>query len=188
MGIKNWIWTSEEYDREKPVLCLFRKVFHLDRLIDQPAYIKVSADTRYRLYVNGHYVCNGPRRGDDKQWFYERIDINPYLKNGDNVIGAMVLRYPPVPYRGFRSAWRTQTPGFIILSENELVPSTDDTWKSRIAREVNIDCRNREYIRLYQEETVKGSLLLRNWNSCDLDDSDWAGIITYRSDLLSPSV
>ena len=188
MSIKNWIWTSEEYDREKPVLCFFRKAFNLDSLIDQPVYVKVSADTRYRLYVNGHYVCNGPRRGDDKQWFYERIDINPYLKNGVNVIGAMALRYPPVPYRGFRSAWRTQTPGLIIRSENELVPSTDDTWKSRIAREVSIDCRNREYVRLFQEETVKGSLLLSNWNSCALDDSDWAGIITYRSDLLSPSV
>lgn len=188
MNIKNWIWTSETYDKERPVLCYFRKTFVLDEQIDQPVYVKVSADTRYRLYVNGRYICNGPRRGDDKQWFYERVDIQPYLKEGSNVIGAAVLRYPPVPYRGFRSAWRTQTPGLTILSEDDRIPTTDDSWKSRVVKEASVTSRNREYIRLFQEETVQGDPIFRDWCRDCLDDSGWAGVITYRSDLLSPSV
>lgn len=111
MSIRNWIWTKEQYDHEKPVMVFFRRSFTLAELPAEPVFVQVSADTRYRFYVNGHFVCTGPRRGDDKQWFYERADIRRFLKEGENVLAAAVLRYPPIPYRGFRSAWRTQTPG-----------------------------------------------------------------------------
>lgn len=188
MTIKNWIWTKEKYDQDRPVVCFFRRSFIISELPDIPVYVQVSADTRYRFYVNGSFVCTGPRRGDDKQWFYERVDIKEYLKSGDNVVSAEVLRYPPVPYRGFRSAWRTQTPGFMMISESDLVPSSDTDWKCRIADEIEISCRDREYIRLFQEETVRGDILLKRWNKPGFDDSDWKEPVTYPPFLLVPSV
>lgn len=188
MSRQNWIWTDQAFDKEKAVLVFFRKSFEIEEEIDSPSFIKISADTRYRLYVNGTYVCTGPRKGDDKQWYYERIDINPYLKKGKNIIAVSVLRYPPIPYRGYRSAWRTATPGLIVLSENDTVPSTDLTWISKVAEEVSVDAKNREYIRLFQEETVYGSSLLKNWNKTECDESNWTSVFTYKSDLLSPAV
>ncbi len=188
MSVKNWIWTKDQYDHDKPVMVFFRRSFTLDTIPGEPVFVQVTADTRYRFYVNGHFVCTGPRRGDDKQWFYERIDIRQYLSEGENVLAAAVLRYPPVPYRGFRSAWRTQTPGFMLTSECEAVPSSDVSWKCRIAHEIEVGCRDREYIRLFQEETVKGDLLLKRWNKAGFDDSAWNEPMTYPPFLLVPSV
>lgn len=188
MSVKNWIWTKDQYDHDKPVMVFFRRSFTLDRIPGEPVFVQVTADTRYRFYVNGHFLCTGPRRGDDKQWFYERVDIRKYLNEGENVLAASVLRYPPVPYRGFRSAWRTQTPGFMLTSECEAVPSSDVSWKCRIAEEIEVGCRDREYIRLFQEETVKGDLILKRWNRAGFDDSAWNEPMTYPPFLLVPSV
>ena len=67
----------------------FRKNFDLK---EKPAefIIHISADNRYRLFVNGTPVCFGPARGDLKHWFFESIDIAPFLKPGNNLIAATV--------------------------------------------------------------------------------------------------
>ena len=67
----------------------FRKIF---RIKDLPVtyVINVSADNRYRLFVNGTPVCYGPARGDLSHWYFETVDIAPLLKEGDNVLAALV--------------------------------------------------------------------------------------------------
>jgi len=55
--------------------------------------IDVSADQRYKLYVNGHMVAHGPQRGDLNQWFYDCVDIQPYLHEGDNDVRAVVWNF-----------------------------------------------------------------------------------------------
>jgi alpha-L-rhamnosidase len=67
----------------------FRKDFELAQ---QPASfpIRVSADNRYRLYVNGVEVSNGPARGDLLHWRYEALDIAAHLHAGRNAIAALV--------------------------------------------------------------------------------------------------
>ena len=52
--------------------------------------VKVSADNRYKLYVNGMLVSAGPARGDTYYWNYETVDLAPYLMAGKNVVGAIV--------------------------------------------------------------------------------------------------
>jgi hypothetical protein len=67
----------------------FRKTFEV---ITKPAsfIIHVSADNRYKLYVNEKLISLGPARGDLMYWNYETIDIAPYLQTGKNVIAALV--------------------------------------------------------------------------------------------------
>ena len=67
----------------------FRRVFDLKEV---PAQFKinVSADNRYRLFVNGKSVSTGPARGDLQHWFFDTVDIAPFLKKGKNVIAALV--------------------------------------------------------------------------------------------------
>ncbi|SDD03921.1 family 78 glycoside hydrolase catalytic domain [Niabella drilacis] len=67
----------------------FRKSFSLSH---QPAryLINVSADNRYRLFVNGVPVSQGPARGDLLHWYYEQVDIAHCLKQGSNTIAAVV--------------------------------------------------------------------------------------------------
>ncbi|HLN73610.1 MAG TPA: hypothetical protein VK205_09965, partial [Prolixibacteraceae bacterium] len=52
----------------------FRKSFDLNA-VPSEFIIHISADNRYRLFVNGQAVCFGPQRGDLAHWYYESIDI-----------------------------------------------------------------------------------------------------------------
>src|SRR5581483_6338335 len=45
----------------------FRKSFTVDT-IPRSLVVHVSADNRYRLFVNGYPVCSGPARGDLAHW------------------------------------------------------------------------------------------------------------------------
>lgn len=83
-------WIDEpSSEPTKPGVYHFRRDF---LLAQRPASfpIRVSADNRYRLYVNGVEVSNGPARGDLLHWRYEAVDIAAQLHPGKNVIAALV--------------------------------------------------------------------------------------------------
>ncbi len=119
-----WITCPEISGKEFGVY-LFRKSVQFDRVPKQ-FIVHVSADNRYKLYVNGQYVSNGPARGDLMKWYFETIDIAPYLVDGENTIGALVWNFSYVrPHAQFSD--RT---GFIMQgnSESENIINTDKSW------------------------------------------------------------
>jgi hypothetical protein len=94
---------------------LFRRSFALGRPPER-AVAKMSADSRYRMYVNGRSVAFGPCKGDDKAWFYDEADIAPMLRAGENVLAAVVLRYSLLR-NGNHSVWRTRAPGLYFCCQ-----------------------------------------------------------------------
>jgi alpha-L-rhamnosidase len=104
----------------------FRKVFNLN---SKPAsfIIRVSADNRYKLYVNGTLVSLGPARGDIYHWNYETVDIAPYLNTGKNIIASTV--WNEAEYRP--EAQITLRTGFILQggSPAEEILNTDTSWR-----------------------------------------------------------
>ncbi len=70
----------------------FRKSFTLER-VPASFVIHVSADNRYRLFVNGTSVSLGPARSDLDHWRFETVDIAPQLKPGRNVLAAVVWNF-----------------------------------------------------------------------------------------------
>lgn len=86
---------------------IFRKTFQLPAA---PGHLLayISGDNRYKLYVNGKYVTNGPARGDLLHWNYETIDLAPWLKAGENLIAAEVINYGdyrPLAQQTFQTAF-----------------------------------------------------------------------------------
>ena len=53
--------------------------------------VRISADGRYKLYVNGALVCFGPCKGDDKRRYADELNLRPFLKTGRNVLAVEVL-------------------------------------------------------------------------------------------------
>ena len=104
----------------------FRKTVALDN-IPVKFIVHVSADNRYRLFVNGKAVCNGPARGDLYNWYFETVDIAPFLHKGNNIIAALVWNmgvYAPVAQITNQTAFVLQGDG-----ETEKIINTGDTWK-----------------------------------------------------------
>lgn len=104
----------------------FRKSFDLNK-IPEKFIIHVSADNRYKLYVNGTFVSLGPARCDIYNWNFETVDISPWLKDGKNTLAAVVWNYAekkPVAQISFNQT------GFILQgnTDTEKVVNTDTTW------------------------------------------------------------
>lgn len=110
-----WIWLPEynDYDDELAgEFVLFRKTLDLQE-IPSTCDLHVSADTRYRLFINGASVAFGPCKSYPSRWYYETIDVSPHLRPGTNVITAKVLRFFPSQI-GSSSMMKANVPGFIL--------------------------------------------------------------------------
>ena len=81
----NWIWlpTWTAEDKENLALVLFRKEVEITGT-PIAGKITISADSRYKLYVNGELVEVGPSKGDRQVWYADDVELLPFLKKGKN--------------------------------------------------------------------------------------------------------
>lgn len=87
-----WIGCHAEKSGADLRVAYFRKSAQLNTVPDAHL-IRVSADNRYKLFVNGVLVSLGPARSDLSNWNYETVDIAPYLRQGKNTLAAVVWNY-----------------------------------------------------------------------------------------------
>jgi alpha-L-rhamnosidase len=154
----------------------FRKSFNLDA---KPSkfIVHVSADNRYRLFVNGKAVCYGPARGDLYNWYFETIDIAPFLKNGNNTIASLVWNmgvYAPVAQVSNRTAFVMQG-----NTEKESVVNTGTGWKvfkNQSYKPCSIDNgqRLRTYMVIGPGDEVDAASYPWGWETQSFDDSKWS--------------
>ncbi len=96
-----WLKLPEEEIREKQILqgdmtgrfAYFRCEAEMPRGARLTA--DVSANSRYRLWVNGEPVISGPCKGDGFRQYYETVDLTDCLREGKNVFCAQVLFNDP---------------------------------------------------------------------------------------------
>ena len=92
----NWIWTPDwsAEDRQETRIIYFRNAFELES-IPSSLLIRISADSGYKLYVNGCFVQSGPQKALNlMEWYVDSAELTPFLKVGKNVVSVEVLRYP----------------------------------------------------------------------------------------------
>lgn len=164
----NWIAMHSKPGSEYGIY-YFRKHITLDH---QPAAFNVfvSADNRYKLYVNEKLVSLGPARGDQYNWNYETVNLAPYLHKGKNIIAALVFneaQYRPVAQISFRTAFMLQG-----ATQAEDSINTNKSWRCTKA------LAYQPYPGYFPLMASKGEIVdmnrsIKNWNSVDLDDSNW---------------
>lgn len=133
-----WVWLPDWQDFDVSGsagrLVEFRREFDLMDLTACPIYL--TADTRYKLVVNGHRVSLGPGRGSPQHWLYDEIDIGPWLKRGHNVINVTVMRWFKT-VRGGLPFVRADVPGFTLMGEiGDIDLSSDKGWVTRARNDV----------------------------------------------------
>lgn len=80
----SWIWKQRDrYDGYNDTIEA-RRSFELGACAS--ASLRITADTYYRLFVNGQWVNDGPGRSWPDHFQFDVIDVAPYLKTGENEI------------------------------------------------------------------------------------------------------
>ncbi len=112
---------------------LLRKRFTLPAP-PRAAQLRLTADDYYKLWVNGHFVGQGPAPGYPWHHYYDVWDIAPWLLAGGNVIAAHVY------YQGLLTrVWVSldQRMGLVAEADIELEDgrrmqiTSDDSWRFR---------------------------------------------------------
>ncbi len=151
-------------------------VFHFRKTFDLPTkpdafIIHISADNRYRLFVNGIEVCRGPARGDLAHWRFETIDIAGYLNPGKNVLAAIVWNfgtYMPLAQMSFKTA-------FIVQGDNSMeeIVNTDKSWKVYKNEAYKPPAARPPSTVVGPGDEVDGSLYPYGWEQAGFDDESW---------------
>ncbi len=150
----------------------FRKTINIAAIPDK-LIVNVSADNRYRLYINGKAVSMGPERGDIQHWKYETVDIAPFLKIGKNVIAALVFNMGdnmPMAQISLRTAF--------VFSFKDTAFSKFNTgisdWKVMHNKAYSpLYYDSKEYYVVGVNDRVDGSLYPWGWEEIEYDDQNW---------------
>ena len=166
----SWIAVPDEAPTGYGVY-LFRKMIDLNSKPDS-FVIHVSADNRYKLFVNEKQVSLGPARGDLDHWHFATLDIAPFLHAGKNIIAAQVWN---------EGEWRPEgqislRTGFILQgsdhNKNEI--KTDSNWKC--IRDVSfhpIRFNTPTYYVAGPGEQLDMNKYLADWKTPDFNDDHW---------------
>ena len=155
-------------------------VLHFRRALDLPSApssyrVRVSADNRFILYVNGQRVGDGPARGDLTHWRYELFELAPYLKSGRNLITATVWNFGVLaPIAQF-----TDRTAFLLESEavgpNSI--STPEAWQVEVEPGHRPLDRStvtlQQYMAAGPGEEIDAAHYDWNWSSPSLTGAAW---------------
>ncbi|MGC4106322.1 MAG: family 78 glycoside hydrolase catalytic domain [Thermomicrobiales bacterium] len=164
-----WIWDSGD-PSPRNAWRWFRRRFDLTQPAPD-ATIRITADTRYRLWVNGTPVGHGPVRGFTAHWFVDTWEIGHLLRtDGPNVVAVHVLHFGVATFTTFR-----QRGG--LLAEIDLGGTpigTDAAWKI-LTPPIHDPRASRISCQLGFTEQIDARALDTDapWTDPDFDDSAW---------------
>jgi hypothetical protein len=158
-------------------------VYHFRKTLELPGapgrfLVHVSADNRYRLFVNGRFVAAGPPQSDLRNWHFNTINLGPYLRAGRNVLAAVVWNggeHRPMAQISHRT-------GFVLQGDTEMEKpvNTGTSWKAfRDPAYSPLDWRDVDKRLEYQYyvagsmERVDGARYPWGWEQPEFDDSEW---------------
>ncbi|MBO5286813.1 MAG: hypothetical protein J6B34_01670 [Clostridia bacterium] len=110
-----------------------KKSFNIDVVRD--AKVEVSAQARYKLYINGSLVAFGPCKGTREKTYFDTVDVTNYLKVGENNIFVELLQLVSTDMEGKMSpiegVLRVGSAIFVMeLTCGEVTVKTDESWLS----------------------------------------------------------
>ena len=153
----------------------FRKKFLLSA-VPKKFLIHVTADNRYRLFINGKAVGRGPARGDLYNWNFETYDIAPYIHDGENLIAALVWNMAenaPV-------AQVSNQTGFLLEADdtNQKTVNTNASWK--VFRDtaytlcaLNMGAELHSYMVVGPGDEVQANSYPWGWEQLSYDEKNW---------------
>jgi Alpha-L-rhamnosidase N-terminal domain./Bacterial alpha-L-rhamnosidase. len=168
----DWIWTKKCL---KNSYVAFRKSFELAEA-PSSAVAAAAADSKYKLWVNGEVAVldGGLKRGPTYSGtYYENVELAPYLKQGRNVVVALVDYFGEDGFDHNDSG----KGGFLFEAEiGGIRVSSGADWKAEriknYRRDFFISLYSPNY-RLAESREIYDAAGERDFISPDFDDSGW---------------
>jgi alpha-L-rhamnosidase len=184
----NFIWHPENgLYFEIPIngFCFFRKEFETPGSADA-VLLRITADSKYMLYVNGEYVARGPCRSDPRWQYFDEIDISGFLHAGVNCIGILALHYG---YGTGQTMERVQAVAAecrtVRREQESVVTATGRDWRCLVA-----ECYDSNAPRVNGRqgpiEIFDGREYPEGWHTPGYDDSTWKPASVLRPANNSP--
>ena len=109
----------------------FKKSFTLDSVCG--GVVEISAQARYKLFINGEMVGVGPCKGTREKTYFDTICVEDYLKVGENEIFCEVLQLVSTDMEGKMAPIEgvTRVGSAILTMElraGDTVLQTDESW------------------------------------------------------------
>ncbi|MFW6145705.1 MAG: alpha-L-rhamnosidase C-terminal domain-containing protein [Planctomycetota bacterium] len=178
----HWIWDRfSEGPPEDLINCLFRRRFDASELGEAPT-LRISADSRYKAYLNGELISRGPCRGTLEYYNYETIDLTRRLRAGENVLAVEVRWYG----KHFPQAEIHRMPGLWAMLGGASRPDvivTDASWKlfptdAYAPDPIPAPQPLSSYCVVDPCEDIDLRRLPLGWTEPDFDDASWARAAT----------
>lgn len=106
---------------------LARKSFHLEKTSSE-AWLRITADDYYKLYINGRFAGQGPAQGYVHHYYYNCHDVSAFLQPGENVIAVHVY-YHGLICRSYSSGDNRQGLIAELWGDGSLLAATDESWR-----------------------------------------------------------
>ena len=168
----NWIGLGSARDGVNQWFA-YRKNINLSES-PESAVFDIATDSKYWLWINGEMVVyeGGLKRGPTPEdTYFDRVDVTPYLKEGDNTVAILNWYYGR---EGF-SHHSSGTPGIIVDGQIDgQAVVTDDSW--RVKKYTAYSTASGGHRGLLPESSIKfdSQSDLGNWQSADYNDSNWS--------------
>ncbi|MBO3801896.1 MAG: alpha-L-rhamnosidase N-terminal domain-containing protein [Thermoproteota archaeon] len=132
--IGKWIWINYE-ENPKNEYVYARKKFHVVKSNVQKAEIKITADSKYVLFVNGTRIGIGPIRSWPFELSYDCYDITNYLVDGENVVAVLVQHYGISTFQYILGRAGLLVQIEIRNKDKSLeIIGTDSSWKMKVSK------------------------------------------------------
>lgn len=164
-----------------PSVCLFRKTITIENIPDN-FLVHVSADNRYKFYVNGKYIGNGPARSVPAHWNFETYNLSEVLQQGENILAVRVWYYG-TEFMPWGQATNGKT-GLIVQgdTEAEKMVNTNSSWKATTDKSYRFKKATEEEFHHLTGvgpcEIFDASKHPGHWKRLKYDDSKWQSAAT----------
>ncbi|BBH18733.1 hypothetical protein Back11_00780 [Paenibacillus baekrokdamisoli] len=166
----SWIWGSGEESPRNEWRC-FRKTFRPST--NKEVNLKITADSRYVLFVNGKQVGRGPVRSWPFELAYDDYPIGHLLKAGeDNTIAVLVINYGLANFQ-----YLLGRGGLLVQveasTEEKVLAVTDASWSTAVHL-AHDTSSSRISCQLGFTERIDARAWDDSWTTAGFDDSAWA--------------
>ncbi len=170
----NWIWIRSREKRN--VYINARRCFYLQRSVAK-ACLRISADSRYRLFLNSEWLDDGPCRSFPHLQQYDQYDVTHHLREGRNCLAISVVHYGESTFQYILGRGGLLCQLDIEYTDgSSQIFGTDSTWKVNeekafLRPSARISCQ------MPFEEIFDANQTEPGWMGIDYDDSDWQNSI-----------